>query len=188
MKSGLIRFVFAGMLVAGTGVAMAEEGAAAPKAANAVAAPKAPDAVAAPKAADEVAAPRPGHKRTTWRGVLSAPAADAAAGVIAVLTDARGAVSKAYNLTSADAEVAAKIKDAAGKGESVVVNGEMNAEKSAIAVTKMYAAPAGDKAKGTGRHEKPVAPVAAPVVAAPVAPAAPAAPAVAPAAAPAAVK
>ncbi|MFZ4394207.1 MAG: hypothetical protein ACOYOU_01115 [Kiritimatiellia bacterium] len=183
MKSGLIRFVFAGMLVAGTGVAMAEEGVATPKAADAVAAPKAADAVAAPKAADVVASPKANagakesHKRTTWKGVLSAPAADAAAGVIAVLTDPRGAVSKAYNLTSADAEVAAKIKDAAGKGESVVVNGDMNAEKTAIAVTKMYAAPAGDKAKGAGRHERP----AAPVVVAPVAPAAPAAP-VAPAA------
>ena len=131
MKTGLFRLVVAGMMVAGVCVATAEEhGGARPKTEGATA-----------------------KHRTEWKGVLSAPAAGAAADVVGVLTIKKGDTSKAYNLTSADAEVVAKIKDEATKGATVVVKGEANKDDTAIAVTKCMEPPKAAAA----HHEKAAA-------------------------------
>ncbi len=54
--------------------------------------------------------------------------------------------------------VAAKIKAAAVKGETMVVHGEINKDETAIAVTQVNAPVAGEKPKGAGHHaEKPAA-------------------------------
>jgi len=106
MKAGLIRLVVAGMMVIGMS-AMAADNAGAPK-----------------------------HVRTEWKGVVSAPATNAAAGVLAVLTVKHGDTSKAFNLTATDADVIATIKAAVAKGATVVVHGEMSKDETAIAVTK----------------------------------------------------
>lgn len=106
MKAGLIRLVVAGMMVAGMS-AMAADTAAAPK-----------------------------HARTEWKGVVSAPATNAVAGVVAVLTVKHGDVSKAYNLTATDADVVTTIKADAAKGATVTVHGDLSKDETAIAVTK----------------------------------------------------
>jgi len=77
-------------------------------------------------------------------GVLSAPAKDAAAGVLAVLTQ-KGKDAKTFTLTSDVADVAAKIKDLASKGATVTVNGEMNKEGTSIVVTKIEASKKAEK-------------------------------------------
>lgn len=102
MKAGLIRLVVAGMMIAGMS-AMAADNAAAPK-----------------------------HARAEWKGVVSAPATNAAAGVLAVLTVKQG---ETFNLTATDDAVAATIKAEVAKGATVVVHGELK-DKTAIAVTK----------------------------------------------------
>jgi hypothetical protein len=134
MKKGLMSLAVAGVMLAGMGVAMAEE-AAAPKA----------DAPAKPHAA-----------RNEWKGALSAPAAGAAADVVAVLTVNKRNAAKTLNLTAADAEVVAKLKDGATKGATVVVIGEINKEETAVAVTKVTEPKAaGEKPpKAAGHHEK----------------------------------
>ena len=92
--------------------------------------------------------------RTEWKGDLSVAPTNAAADVVAVLSVKRGDVVKTYNLTSADAEVVAKIKEGATKGTTVVVKGELNKDETAIAVTKCTeAAKSTDKPKGA-HHEK----------------------------------
>ena len=126
MKTGLIRLVVASMMV--TGVCALTQDNPAPK----------PDAGAKP------------HQRTEWKGVLSTPATNAVAGVVAVLTVKRGDVSKAYNLTCADAEVSAKVKDAAAKGATMVVKGELNKDETVIAVTKMQEPKASNRSKPGG--------------------------------------
>ncbi|MEI8243284.1 MAG: hypothetical protein WCI17_08465 [bacterium] len=134
MKSGLTGLIVAGLMVAGMGAMAAEN-----------AAPK-HDAAAKP------------HVRTQWRGVLSAPATNAAADVVAVLTAKVREGTKAYNLTCADAEVAAKIKDAAAKGATMVINGELNKEETAIAANKCTEPVKGAERPKGAHREKPAAP------------------------------
>jgi hypothetical protein len=111
MKTGLIRLVVAGMMITGVCAAVAQP------AAGAAAAPKHPHVA-------------------LWKGVLSAPATNAVADVVAVLTVKHGEAVKTYNITSADAEVAAKIKDGAAKGATASVKGELSADETVIAATK----------------------------------------------------
>jgi hypothetical protein len=123
MKTGLIRMIVAGMMISGACVAVAE-----------TATPAAKDATKA--------------QRTEWTGTLSAPATNAAASMVAVLTVKQGDVSKKYNLTVADAKLVAEIKALVAKSATVVVHGALNKEETAIAVTKCEASPkAGDKSK-----------------------------------------
>ena len=116
MKAGLIRLMVIGMMVAGVSVAVADQA-----------------ATPTPAAKDSAAKAKP------VSGVLSAPAKDAAAGVLAVLTHKGKETTKTYTLTAADADVVAKIKDLVAKGASVKVTGEVSKDGTSIAVTKITA-------------------------------------------------
>ena len=117
MKSNVIRTCLAGLVIVCACGAMAQNVAPAAK----------------PAAADKV--------RTEWHGVLAAPAADAAADVVAVLT-VKHPDSKSFALKTADATLAGKIKELAAKSAMVVVKGELSADGKSIAVTKVNEAPA----------------------------------------------
>ncbi len=133
MKSGMFRFVVAGMMLAGVCAVMAAE----------------PATPATPATGAAGTAPAKGGK--VLKGVLSAPAAGAAADVVAVLTVTVKDATKTYNLTCADAEVAAKIKAGVTKGAIVKVHGELGKGSTSFAVTTCEEA---------GKH--PAKPAAAP--------------------------
>jgi hypothetical protein len=149
MKSGLMHAWVAGVLLASAGVVMAEEAA--------VAAPK-PEA--APKK-EGAHAPKPMAERTTWHGVVSAPATNAPAEVVAVLAVKRGPEAL-RNLTAADAAVVAQLKELAGRHAMVQIKGTMDKEHKTIAVT------ACKEVTPKTVHAKPAdEPAAAPAAAAP---------------------
>jgi len=129
MKAGLIRLVVAGMMITGVCAAVAQQVAPA----------------AAPKAKETA--------KTALRGVLSAPATNAVAGVVAVLThkEKDGSV-KTYNLTCADADIVAKIADGVAKSANAVVRGEPSKDGTSFAVTSFEI---------PKHHEKPAAAPAA---------------------------
>ena len=138
MKAGLIRLFVAGVMMSSV-CAMAAD----------------PAPAAAPKAKESV-------KKVM--GVLSAPAANAAAGVVAVLTHTeKDKTTTKYNLTCTDAEVVAKITDGIAKGATVIVHGEVSKDSATIAVTKCEAA------KHHGAAATPAATPAAAPAAAPAA-------------------
>ena len=110
-------------------------------------------AVAAEKPAKHDAAKN--AERTEWRGTVAAPAADAAADVVAVLTVKRHDESKTISLKVADATLAAAVKDLAGKGAMVVVKGKMAADEKSIDVTACTEAKAETKPHGERGHAKP---------------------------------
>lgn len=93
--------------------------------------------------AEDNAAPK--QKMVEKRGVVSAPATNAVAGVVAVLTVKKGDATETYNLTATDAEVVAKIKAEVAKAATVVVKGEVSKDKTAIAVTVCKEPPAPKK-------------------------------------------
>ena len=111
MKAGLIRLVVAGMMLTGVCAAVAQQ---------------------APAAAPKV-------KESILKGVLSAPATNAVAGVVALLTHTSGAKDDGkvtvYTLTAIDADVLAKIKDGIAKSATVRLRGEWNKEKTSFAVS-----------------------------------------------------
>lgn len=88
-------------------------------------------------------------KPAKFAGVLSAKAADAPAGVVAVLTIKKDDVEKKCNLL-ADGDLATKLADLAGKGASVTVMGTETAD--GIKVTDVEEKAAGKK---EGGHKKP---------------------------------
>ncbi len=149
MKLGLMQAGVAVVLLS-AGMVMAEEAA--------VAAPK-PDA--APKK-EGVHTPKAMAERTTWHGVVSAPATNAPAEVVAVLTVKRGPEAL-RNLTAVDAAVVAQLKELAGRHAMVQIKGTMDKNKKTIAVT------ACKEVTPKSVHVKPAdEPAAAPAADAPV--------------------
>ncbi len=128
MKSGLIRLVVAGMMLSGV---------------CAMAADVAPGA-----------APKAKESGKVLKGVLSAPATNAVAGVVAVLTHKEKDGDKTFNLTCTDADILAKIADGVAKNAMVIVHGEMSKDGTSLAVTKY-------EDKTAKHHEKPAAAAAA---------------------------
>jgi hypothetical protein len=135
MKAVMIRSLVAGVVLAGAGMALAEEQAAAE-----------PKKEAAPKK-EGVHAPKGAAERTTWHGVISAPATNAPADVVAVLAVKKGPEAS-LNLTATDAAVVAQLKELAGRNAKVSVKGTLDKASMSIAVK------ACKEAKGAA-HVKP---------------------------------
>jgi hypothetical protein len=71
----------------------------------------------------------------SFKGIVSAKAADAAADVVAVLTTKKGDVEKKLNLLTADATLKTKIEELAAKSAKVTVKGELTADGNGINAT-----------------------------------------------------
>jgi len=117
MKSGLIQLCVVAMIATSVSVATAAD--------------QAPAAASAAKPAATT--------KTEVKGVLSAPAKDAAATILGVLTSKKD--SKTYQLT-ADATVAKEVKDAVAKAATVKVTGDLSADGATIAVKSIIVEPA----------------------------------------------
>jgi len=92
-------------------------------------------------------------KPASFTGVLSAKAADAPAGVVAVLTVKKADEEKKCNLL-AEGDVATKLTELAGKGASVTVKGTETADGIKVTEVEEKAAKkeGGRKKKGGGEQ------------------------------------
>ena len=91
----------------------------------------------------------------SFKGVVSAKPADAAADVVAVLAAKVKGEEKKLNLLAKDDTVKAKIEELAAKNASVMVKGELSADGAAVTVASIAEAvakpPKAPKAQGAAK-------------------------------------